>query len=100
MKSDKYNRKKFLARMGAGTVGGLLLNTIPFSSAKAQINSFFMDEPGNEYLFADGLTYLNTGTLGPCRRDTMEESLKIWEELESFPVKFYGKFGAELLAEK
>ena len=54
----------------------------------------------NEYLFADGITYLNTGTLGPCRRETIEASLKAWEELESLPVKFYGKFGAEEFAEK
>jgi selenocysteine lyase/cysteine desulfurase len=100
MKSDKYNRKKFLASMGAATVGGILLNSIPFSAANAQINSFSLDQPGNEYLFAEGLTYLNTGTLGPCRRDTIEESLKIWEELESFPIKFYGKSGAESWAEK
>lgn len=100
MKSDKYNRKKFLASMGAATVGGLILNSIPFSSTHAQINSFSLDQPGNDYLFADGLTYLNTGTLGPCRRDTIDESMKIWQELESFPVKFYGKFGAESLAEK
>ena len=101
MKSDKYNRKKFLAGIGSATVGGVLLNTLlPFSSAHAQINLFSPGQPRDEYLFADGLTYLNTGTLGPCRRDTMEESLKVWEELESFPVKFYGKFGAESLAEK
>jgi selenocysteine lyase/cysteine desulfurase len=56
--------------------------------------------PKTEYLFADGLTYLNTGTLGPCRRETIEESKKVWEQLESLPVQFYGKFGAEALAEK
>lgn len=100
MKSDKYNRKKFLATFGSAAAAGFFINTIPFSPTHAQINSFSPDQPGNEYLFADGLTYLNTGTLGPCRRDTIEESLKIWEELESFPVKFYGKFGAESLAEK
>lgn len=98
MNSRKYNRKKFLAGLGTATVGGIL-NTLPFSSAEAQRNSFSADEPGNEYLFADGLIYLNTGTLGPCRRDTIDESLKIWRELESFPVKFYGKFGAESYAE-
>lgn len=53
-----------------------------------------------EYLFADGLTYLNTGTLGPCRRATVHETLKRWEDLESNPVSFYGKFGAEPVAEK
>jgi selenocysteine lyase/cysteine desulfurase len=56
--------------------------------------------PPSEYLFTDGITYLNTGTLGPCRRETIEASMKAWEDLESLPVKFYGKFGAEELAEK
>lgn len=101
MKSDKYNRKQFFATIGSATAGGILLNTIfPFASIQAQVNSFSSGQAGNEYLFANGLTYLNTGTLGPCRRDTIEESLKMWEELESLPVKFYGKFGAESLAEK
>ena len=101
MKSDQYNRKKFLSTIGSGAAASVLLNTIlPFSSVQAQGNSVAPRQPGNEYLFADGLTYLNTGTLGPCRRDTIEESLKVWEELESLPIKFYGKFGAESLAEK
>lgn len=101
MDSDKYNRKKFLTTIASATTGGILLNSvIPFSSARAQVSSVFHGEPENEYLFSEGLTYLNTGTLGPCRRDTIEESLKVWEELESLPVKFYGKFGAETLAEK
>jgi selenocysteine lyase/cysteine desulfurase len=38
--------------------------------------------------------------LGPCRRETIEASLKSWEELESQPVKFYGIQGAEALAER
>ena len=101
MQSDRYNRKKFLATIRSVTAGGILLNTMfPFSSTNAQINSFSSRQPGDEYLFDDGLTYLNTGTLGPCRRNTIEESLKIWKELESLPVRFYGKFGAESLAEK
>lgn len=101
MKSDKHSRKQFLAAIGSVTTGGILLNTIlPVSSAQAQGNLFFSCEPKNEYLFSDGLTYLNTGTLGPCRRDTIEESTKIWKELESLPLKYYGKFGAEELAEK
>ena len=102
MKSGKYNRRKFIGAVSAGTAGGILINTIsPFSKANAQTNPLLSDqEAKTDYLFADGLTYLNTGTLGPCRRDTIEESKKACEELESLPVKFYGKFGAESLAEK
>jgi len=32
--------------------------------------------PANEFLFEPGLVYLNTGTLGPCRRETIEEIKK------------------------
>ena len=102
MKSSKHNRRKFLGAITASTAGGVFINTIsPFSTANARTNSLLSDqEPKSEYLFAAGLTYLNTGTLGPSRRDTIAESMRVWEELESLPVKFYGKFGAESLAEK
>ncbi len=100
MKHEKFNRKKFLASLGTATAGGILLNTLLPSSALGQTNSFQTDLPGNDYLFSEGLTYFNTGTLGPCRRQTIEESLKVWQELESLPVKFYGGNGAEGLAEK
>ena len=101
MKSNNYNRRKFLGTISAGTAGGFFINSIPFSTINAQTSSVHDDQDKkDEYLFTDGLTYLNTGTLGPCRRDTIQASIKVWEELESLPVKFYGKFGAEALAEK
>jgi selenocysteine lyase/cysteine desulfurase len=94
-------RRKFLGAISARTAGGLFINTFPFATANVQTNSLLSEkEMQNEYLFAAGLTYLNTGTLGPCRRDTIQESKITWEELESLPVKFYGKFGAESLAER
>jgi len=100
IKPGKVNRKIFLANMGSAATAGLLSPWLPVSSARAQSNALSPDQPGNDYLFSAGLTYLNTGTLGPCRRDIIEESMKIWQELESFPVKFYGRNGAESLAEK
>ena len=91
-----------MGAISVSTAGGILLNAaVPFSTANAQTNALLSDqESKTEYLFDEGLVYLNTGTLGPCRRDTIAESKKLWEELESLPVKFYGKFGAEALAEK
>ncbi|MBX9785574.1 MAG: aminotransferase class V-fold PLP-dependent enzyme [Chitinophagaceae bacterium] len=101
MKSYNYNRKIFLTTIASATTGGVLFNAaLPVSSVQAQTLSLFSGQPENDYLFSDGLTYLNTGTLGPCRKDTIDETLKVWKELESLPVKFYGKFGAESLAEK
>ncbi len=101
MKSDKYSRKRFLATIGAATSGGLFLNSmLPFSSASALINRSLLNNLESDYYFSEGLTYLNTGTLGPCRRETVEAVLAMWQDLEKLPMKFYGKFGAEELAEK
>jgi selenocysteine lyase/cysteine desulfurase len=102
MKRIKPNRRQFLSAVAASATGGVLINSNAGSlTANARTDSPLLDpKANNEYFFADGLTYLNTGTLGPCRRETVEASLKAWEELESLPVKFYGKFGAESLAER
>ncbi len=78
----------------------MLSNTIGPLAKPIESRAFDDHDPLSEYLFTEGLTYLNTGTLGPCRRETIEETQKIWKELETFPVKFYGKWGAEELAEK
>ena len=102
MRSDKPNRRKFISAITSGAAGSLLATSVlPFSSRAAVAASLFdVDEPGSEYLFSEGITYLNTGTIGPCRRETIEGTGRAWEDLESLPVKFYGKFGAEELAEK
>src|SRR5436190_7255687 len=100
MNANKYDRRKFLGAVTAGATGAVLVNSIP-AAASARTNSApFESETKSEYFFDGGLTYLNTGTLGPCRRETVQGSMRDWEALEEFPVKFYGKFGAESLAEK
>jgi selenocysteine lyase/cysteine desulfurase len=96
MTSSKHDRRTFLSTAAVGTAGGLLAKTVfPFSVANGATKS-----ATSEYLFTDGITYLNTGTLGPCRRETIEASMKSWEDLESQPVQFYGLLGAKELAEK
>lgn len=92
----KHNRRTFISTAAVGAAGGLLAKSVfPFSAADDATRS-----TPTEYLFADGITYLNTGTLGPCRRETIEASMKFWEDLESQPVQFYGLLGAKDLAEK
>src|SRR4051794_27520265 len=102
MRSSRYNRRKFLSAVTASAAGAALINSNAGSlTANAPSDSSpFNPANKSEYFFTDGLTYLNTGTIGPCRRETVRESMRDWEELESFPVKFYGKSGAENLAEK
>lgn len=101
MKADNFTRKKFLATLGSVTTGSILFNafgSVPTLHAQNMATPSFLSE--SEYLLSDGLCYLNTGTLGPCRRETISESMKAWEALESMPLQFYGKFGAESWAEK
>jgi len=98
MRSFKQNRRKFLSTAAVGAASGIFAPMSFPSTFASEIAS--LGSSVSEYLFADGLTYLNTGTLGPCRRETIEASMKAWEDLESLPVKFYGKFGADELAEK
>lgn len=46
---------------------------------------------GAEYMFAPGLVYLNTASLGPTPRSILDEVLKAWTDLEMNPVvKAYG----------
>jgi selenocysteine lyase/cysteine desulfurase len=97
MTSNVHDRRAFLSAVTAGAAGGLLANKV-FPSSVA--NAASLPSPASEYLIANGVTYMNTGTLGPCRRETIDASLKAWDELESFPVRFYGIQGAEALAER
>ena len=64
----------------AGTLGATCLG---------QGNTAFAE--GGEYMFTPGLTYLNTGSLGPTPRSTLDAVLKAWYELETNPVaQVYG----------
>jgi selenocysteine lyase/cysteine desulfurase len=91
------SRRKFLGAASAGA--GLLIN--PFAATDVAASRLtFKAKASNEYALDPEVIYLNTGTLGPCRRDTIEASTKMWEELEQLPLKFYGRWGAESLAEK
>jgi selenocysteine lyase/cysteine desulfurase len=98
MNPKHFDRRKFLGTVTASAAGSVLLGSL---TDDARAESLILDPRSkSEYLFADGLTYLNTGTIGPCRRETVEESMRMWEELESLPTKVYPKIGSPELAEK
>jgi selenocysteine lyase/cysteine desulfurase len=94
MSSTEINRRNFLAAIGVLAAGSV-------TPALSQLTS--TDDPefwcDNEYLFAPGLIYMNTGTIGPCSKKTVEETTVLWKQLESLPLQFYPKF-APALAEK
>lgn len=54
----------------------------------------------DEYGFARGLTYLNTGSLGPTPRSVLDAVLKAWTQLETNPVVMsYGTGAVHTLAD-
>ncbi len=74
------SRRELLAGV-AWTTGAVVLST----------NAMPVSAEGSEYMFAPGLVYLNTGSLGPTPRSILEVVLKAWTDLEMNPVsKAYG----------
>ena len=74
------DRRTFLASLGAASVArlGPHLPAVPRG----------LTAPG-DYLFAPGLVYLQTGSLGPTPRPVMDRTIAAWKELELDPV-YYG----------
>ena len=72
------DRKTFLASMGAIGVSPLA----PRSPREPR----GLAAPG-DYLFAPGLVYLQTGSLGPTPRPVMELTVAAWRDLELDPVR-------------
>lgn len=100
MNQHKPNRRKFLNAVTATTMGGILANTLSPFTSQAQTHTSSAIEDNSEYLLEPGLVYLNSGTIGPCRRETLEASIAVNKELELLPLRYYGKWGAESLGEK
>lgn len=92
---SEINRRNFLTAAGILAAGSV-------TPALAHITSANTPEyPGNdEYFFPAGFIYMNTGTIGPCRRDTVEKTTAAWKQLESLPLQFYAAKYAPALAEK
>ena len=68
---------------------GLLPDGVSPTAASAE-DGFLLDR---------GLAYLNTGTIGPCRRETLEATHRAWATLEANPVAHYGRYQGEALIE-
>jgi len=83
------DRRQFLLTLAGGASAGLLPALQP-STAPTPAE--------REFLLTEGLTYLNTGTIGPTRRATIDATLRAWEALEANPVAHYGQFaGAPMI---
>ena len=83
------DRRQFVKSLVAGATAGLLPTFAPLTVQVAAQGDFLM---------TDGLTYLNTGTIGPSRRATIDATQRAWEMLEANPIAHYGqRVGAPML---
>jgi selenocysteine lyase/cysteine desulfurase len=84
------DRRQILQTVAVGVAAGLLPSG-PRIRAQTAAES--------EFLLRPGLAYLNTGTIGPCRRATVEATQAAWESLEANPVAHYGRDAGRALIE-
>ena len=76
------DRRDFLASLGAMSVLGFS-HPVPATEPRG------LAPASSDFMFAPGLTYLQTGSLGPTPRPVMERTIAAWHELELDPV-YYG----------
>jgi selenocysteine lyase/cysteine desulfurase len=82
-----HTRRRFLGTLGVSAMAGAA------TGAERAADS--------PYLFAPGLTYLNTASLGPTPRAVLDRTLDAWRELESNPVYMaYGDGPAHVAADR
>jgi selenocysteine lyase/cysteine desulfurase len=89
MRAPLSDRREFLHTVAGGAMAGLL----PKGAAREQSLAT------SEFLLTRGLAYLNTGTIGPSRRATVEATQRAWETLEANPIAHYGRDVGEPLIE-
>jgi selenocysteine lyase/cysteine desulfurase len=89
-----HTRRGFIGALGVSVLPGLT-QTVSGSQTVAE------PRPEPEYLFAPGLTYLNTASLGPTPRAVLNRTLEAWRELESNPVYMaYGSGPSHVAADR
>ena len=89
------NRRGFLTDMSAMAVSGLALGSDPVAGLGASRAEAGRSElraearAASEYLFGDGIIYLDTAALGPTPRVVFDKTVAAWYDLETNPV-FHG----------
>jgi selenocysteine lyase/cysteine desulfurase len=98
MTHDPHSRRAFLSSLGVLSAAGLTARDLLASGASLTTHSSGPRVPPglalgpDDFAFAPGLIYLQTGSLGPTPRQVMERSIAAWKELELSPVVYgYGE---------
>jgi selenocysteine lyase/cysteine desulfurase len=88
-------RRSFLASVGALSAAGLVSRDLvasaagPATAARGAGAARGLALGPDDFAFAPGLLYFQTGSLGPTPRPVLERTVAAWKELELDPV-FYG----------
>src|SRR5574338_1520974 len=90
MRPSFADRRRFLATLAGGASASLLPTFAPRSAPVAA---------KSEFLLVEGLTYLNTGTIGPTRLTTIDATARAWATLEANPVAHYGQLAGAAMRE-
>jgi selenocysteine lyase/cysteine desulfurase len=94
MRPSSAERRQFLQAIAGGAAAGLL-PTFGRPTAPALTTA----PAEGEFLLTDGLTYLNTGTIGPSRRATIDATQRAWVALEANPIAHYGQLAGQAIRE-
>ena len=94
MSDATHSRRALLSSLGALSVAGIMprgsLATRadqPVADGRADRAGGLAPAPG-DFLFAPGLVYLQTGSLGPSPRPVIEQTIAAWKELELNPARY------------
>src|SRR6185436_10967045 len=89
MTNPGQTRRAFLASVGALSAAGL---APPGAARSVQPARRGIAPAADDFAFAPGLVYLQTGSLGPTPRPVMERAIAAWRQLELNPSFFgYGE---------
>ena len=97
MTDSTHTRRAFLSAMGTMSAVGLVSPEAWAATATVGARTHPMPAgrglgAPDDFMFAPGLVYLQTGSMGPTPRPVMERTVAAWKELELNPT-FYG-YGA------
>jgi selenocysteine lyase/cysteine desulfurase len=95
MTDPTYSRRTFLSSLGGLSAAGLAppdaraLGLALLTPSGAARSAPGLATAPDDFMFANGLIYLQTGSLGPTPRPVMEQTIAAWKQLELNPT-FYG----------
>ena len=94
MSDATHSRRAFLSSLGVVSAAGFTpqgawaTNADPLAAAGRAGRAQGLASAPGDFLFAPGLVYLQTGSLGPAPRPVMERTIAAWKELELNPARY------------